>query len=86
MLAEPTRWSHACGNPVVPSPWQMTDRSPARWGRSPARQTTKALAYTEQMRTSRSRVFKRSALNGVNVGTAPFGGPTQIAATPSGSE
>jgi hypothetical protein len=26
MLAEPTRWSHACGNPVVPSPWQMTCR------------------------------------------------------------
>jgi len=24
MLAEPIRWSHASGNRVVPSPWQMT--------------------------------------------------------------
>jgi hypothetical protein len=26
MLAEPIRWSHARGNPVVPSLWQMTVR------------------------------------------------------------
>jgi len=29
MLAEPIRWSHASGNRVVPSPWQMTEYAAA---------------------------------------------------------